>query len=100
MLPPIRQGGVNQDVQSLNHNPDDDDDDEDYHHLVQQPLLQPPVAQQQGRQDLTAIEDRQEPEMEELMIPIQIINIYDIPYQPSSAELTCTYYTIIIMTLL
>ena len=91
MLPPIRQGGVNQDVQSLNHSPDDDDDDQDYQHLVKQPFLQPPVAQQQERQDLTAIEDRQEPEMEELMIPIQIINIYDIPYQPSSAELTCTY---------
>ena len=69
ILPPIRRGGVNQDVQSLNNSPDDDDDDEDYHHLVQQPLQQPPVAQQQGRQDLTAIEDRQEPEMEELMIP-------------------------------
>ena len=69
ILPSIRREGVNQDIQPLNHSPDDDDDDEDYHHPVQQPLLQPPVVQQQGRQDLTAVEDRQEPEMEELVIP-------------------------------
>ena len=69
ILPPIRRVGANQDVQPLNHSPDEDDDDEDYHHLVQQPLLQIPVAQQKGRQDPTATDDRQEPEMEELMIP-------------------------------
>ena len=69
ILPPVRRVDTNQDVQPLNHSPDEDDDDEDYHHLVQQPLLQLPVAQQQGRQDPTATDDRQEPEMEELMIP-------------------------------
>ena len=62
ILPSLRREAATQDVQPPNHSPDDaddDDDDEDYHHLVMQ----------QGRQDLPAIEDHQEPQMEELVIP-------------------------------
>ena len=67
ILPPLRQGAVNQDVQLPNHSFDDDDgddgdanddDDDHYHHV-----------QQQGRQDPPAVADRQEPQMEEQVIP-------------------------------
>ena len=69
ILPPLRQGAVNQDVQLPNHSFGDDDDDGDdgdandddddhYHHV-----------QQQGRQDPPAVADRQEPQMEEHVIP-------------------------------
>ena len=66
ILPPLRQGAVNQDVQLPNHSFGDDDEDSDdgyddddqYHHV-----------QQQGRQDPPAVADRQEPQMEEHVIP-------------------------------
>ena len=66
ILPPLRQGAVKEDVQLPNHSLGDDDedgddgydDDDQYHHV-----------QQQGRQDPPAVVDRQEPQMEEDVIP-------------------------------
>ena len=47
ILPPLRQVGVNQDVQPSNKNPDEDEYEEDHHQLVQQPLQQAHDMQQE-----------------------------------------------------
>ena len=64
ILPPLRQGAVKEDVQLPNHSLGDDDEDGDdgyddqYHHV-----------QQQGHQDPPAVVDRQEPQLDEDVIP-------------------------------
>ena len=85
-LPPLRRGAVKQDVQLLNHSPgdddddhyDDDDDDDYYHH-----------AQEQDRQDPTAVTDhvlpQHTPQAQELLKPgFQSDQLLEVSHTPQA----------------
>ena len=85
ITPPIRQVGDNYDAQLPDRTSNEDsDDDDDYYQLVQQPLQQLSVTQQGDGHDDVMVQDtiasneqgqppqqqdRQEPGMEEPLIP-------------------------------